>query len=150
MPPDHSVRFHDQEHLAEPAPIEHPGQHRQDRPVGFGEPGPVDLTLKNEDLMSEGNDLGITLIAGREEPADPREHQTDGRREETHRSTVRLERGYPTNTGSDEFLTPSWLDPRWIGVTSPGRTKPQYRARSLPALGFLEYAPWDLNPEPAD
>ncbi len=31
------------------------------------EPGPVDLSLQNEDLMAEGEDLGVTLVAGHQQ-----------------------------------------------------------------------------------
>ena len=63
MPPEHRVGFHDQEHLAAPATIEHSGQDREDRPVSLGEVDPVDLALQNEDLMAYGQDLGVALAS---------------------------------------------------------------------------------------
>ncbi len=34
------------------------------------ESGTVDLSLENEDLMAEGEDFGVTLVAGHEEQAE--------------------------------------------------------------------------------
>ena len=53
-----------------PAPVEHPGKHREDRPVGVGELCAFDLALGNEKLVSQREDLGVALIAGGEHPSE--------------------------------------------------------------------------------
>ena len=35
-------------------------EERKDRPIGIGEPWSADLTLKNQDLVAEGEDLSVT------------------------------------------------------------------------------------------
>ncbi len=53
----------DQHHAPEPLSIEGAREHGQDRPVGRAEPGPVDLSLQNVNLVAEGEDLSVTLVA---------------------------------------------------------------------------------------
>ena len=52
-------RLHDQQHLRQAAPVERLGEHRQDRPVGVGEPRPGDLALQHDELVAQREDLGI-------------------------------------------------------------------------------------------
>ena len=107
VPPEHRVGFHDQEHLAEPPTVERPRQDREDRPVRLGEPRPVDLALQDQDLMAQGQDLGVALVARREQPADPGHHQPEQTTGEEHQPTVGPDPRNPTKPRSDEFLASS-------------------------------------------
>ncbi len=70
VPSDHGGGFDDQHHGCESGPVEGGREHRQDGPVGGCESGTVDLSLQHEDLMSKGQDFGVTLVAGHEEQAE--------------------------------------------------------------------------------
>jgi len=71
VPADDRRGLHDEEHLAKAQAAEHPGQHREDCPVGLGELCSFDLALKNEQLVAQREDLGIALIARGEQPSEP-------------------------------------------------------------------------------
>jgi len=71
VPAEHCVGSHDQQHLPEPAPVEHRGQHREDGSVGLGEPQPIDLTLQDQDLVAESENLSVALVTRGEQPTDP-------------------------------------------------------------------------------
>jgi len=58
---------------------------REDRPVRVGEAGPIDLALQHEDLMAQGEDLGVAFVAGREQPSEPADQKVTEGRDEVHR-----------------------------------------------------------------
>jgi hypothetical protein len=71
VPADHRGGLHDQHHAVELLAVEGTRQHAQDRPVCRGEPRPLDLPLEDEDLMAEGEDLGVALVTGHEQQPQP-------------------------------------------------------------------------------
>ncbi len=85
VPGDHGRGLHDEEHLAEPSPVEDGGEQREDGPARLGENGTRDLTLQHEDLVAQRQDLGIAIVASREDPSEPCEDKTGEGREEAHR-----------------------------------------------------------------
>lgn len=76
VPADDRRRLHDQEHFGEAAAVDHGGEHREDRPVRLGELCSVDLTLQHQDPVTEGEDLGVAMITGSEEPSEPGENES--------------------------------------------------------------------------
>jgi len=84
VPPDDGGRLHDEEHVAETGPVERGGQHGEDGAVGLVEPRSGDLALQHEDLVAQGEDLGVTLIAASEQPTQAVEDQTGDRGDEVH------------------------------------------------------------------
>ena len=52
VPSDHRRGLYDEEHLGEASAVEHPGEHGEDRPVGFGELCSFDLALDHDELVS--------------------------------------------------------------------------------------------------
>lgn len=70
MPADDGGRLHDQEHLPQTGPVDHGRQHREDGAVRLGEDWSGDLALQDEDLVAQGEDLGVALVAGGEQPAE--------------------------------------------------------------------------------
>ncbi len=63
MPADHGGWLGGQHHAPEPLSIEGAREHGEDGPVGTGEPGTLDLSLQHQDLMTKGENLGVTLVA---------------------------------------------------------------------------------------
>lgn len=68
VPVDRGCRLRDQEHLSQTPPIERARGHGEDGAVGVGESGSVHLALQHQNLVTKGEDLGVALIAGREQP----------------------------------------------------------------------------------
>ncbi len=62
VPADHGGGLDDQHHPVETAPVKATGQYRKYGPVGGCESGSLQLSLQNEDLMAQRQDLGITLV----------------------------------------------------------------------------------------
>ena len=71
MPPDDCFGPHDMEHVGEASAVQHAGGEREDRAIRVGELSSVDLALQHQDLISEGEDLGVTFVTGRKEPPEP-------------------------------------------------------------------------------
>jgi len=84
VPSDHGCGLHDQENTAEPSPVEHIGEHREDRAVRVRELRTIDLALEYEDLVTQGKDFGVTAVAGREEPTEPGENEACDGSEQEH------------------------------------------------------------------
>lgn len=84
MPPNDGGRLHDEEHVAEARPVDDSGEHGEDGAVGLGEPRSGDLSLQDEDLVAQGEDLGVALVAGGEQPTEAAQHQTGDRGDEVH------------------------------------------------------------------
>ena len=61
MPADHGRRFHDQHHPNQASPVKATRQHGENGPVSGCESGPLDLSLQDEDLMAQGQDLASRL-----------------------------------------------------------------------------------------
>jgi hypothetical protein len=81
MPGQHGLRLNDQEHLAESGTVEHLGEHAEHEPVAVGEPRTGHLPLEDEDLVTKGQDLGVTTVAAREEEAESGDHEADDERQ---------------------------------------------------------------------
>ena len=62
VPAQHGARLHDQQQPGETAAVQGLGQHREHSPVGAGEPGPFDLTLQDQHLMAQSQDLRIASV----------------------------------------------------------------------------------------
>ena len=88
MPADHGCWLHNQHDLAQPRPCEHRREDGEDGPVRIGEPGPVDLSLEDEDLMAECEDLSVAFVSGRDQPSQPADHELKECRTEIHRPNV--------------------------------------------------------------
>ncbi|CAN5835089.1 hypothetical protein BH23ACT4_BH23ACT4_08330 [soil metagenome] len=71
MPPDDGLGPHDMEHVGEASTVQHAGCQREGRTIRVGELSSVDLALQHQDLMPEGEDLGVAFVTGREEPSEP-------------------------------------------------------------------------------
>lgn len=84
MPPDDRGRLHDEEHVAQARPVDRSGQHGEDGSVRLGESRSVDLALQHEDLVAQGEDLGVAVVAGGEQPTEAAQHQTRDRWDEVH------------------------------------------------------------------
>jgi hypothetical protein len=65
VPTDHRLGLHDQHDLRQPGSSEGGRQDREDRAVGVGEARLVDLSLQDQDLMSQREDLSVSLVASR-------------------------------------------------------------------------------------
>jgi hypothetical protein len=63
VPAQHGLGLDNQQHFAEAGPVEHARQQGQDRAVGVGEPRQCDLALQYQDLVAQGQDLRVTVIA---------------------------------------------------------------------------------------
>ena len=74
MPAQDGARRDDQAQLAELAAGQQPGQRGQDRPVGPGQPGSLNLVLENGDLVPQDQDLGVLGVIGPGEQGEPAEH----------------------------------------------------------------------------
>ena len=64
VPADHSGGLDDQHGAVEPPTVEGTRNHREDRPVSGCESWSLNLSLEDEDLMAEGEDLGVMSVAG--------------------------------------------------------------------------------------
>ncbi len=82
MPADHGRWVHDQQHLVESLAIEGICERDEHCTIGRCELGMVDLVLEHSDLMSKGEDLGVTAIAGRDEQADAGKRESDQPRDQ--------------------------------------------------------------------
>ena len=102
VPPQDGLGSHDQEHIAQPTAIQRPCQHRQDRTVRVGEPRAANLTTQNEELVTQGQDLRVTRVAGREQPSEPAGKDSYQRGEHRPRSARR-----PARSGLDDFSAPT-------------------------------------------
>lgn len=89
VPADDGRWLHDQEHLIQALAIEHPRQDREDRPISLGEPRSRDPALQDEDLVAESEDLGVTVVAGSEQPRNPGQHQAKETTNQKHQPRVR-------------------------------------------------------------
>ena len=57
--------------------------------IGVGEPRPADLALENEELVAEGEDLGVARVAGSEYPPETGEYKAhESRKEDQERKTL--------------------------------------------------------------
>lgn len=90
VPTDHGCWLHDQEHVVQTAAGEHGRKHGEDCPIDFSEPRSSNLALQDQDLVAEGEDLGVTRIAGGEQPTQPGDQQSDERRKWIHRPATVL------------------------------------------------------------
>lgn len=84
MPADDGGRLHDQEHFPQARPVDGGGQHGEDGAVVLGEARSGDLALQDKDLVAQGEDLGVALVAGGEQPTKAGQDQTRDGREEVH------------------------------------------------------------------
>lgn len=82
MPTDHSGRFHDQHHTPEPLPIERTRKYGQDRPVRGSEPGAIDLSLQNVNLVAKSEDLSITPVTGYQEQPETSDQEPEQMRKD--------------------------------------------------------------------
>ena len=62
MPADHRRRLHDQHHPNQTSPIEATRQQGEDGPVSGSKAGPLNLSLQDEDLMAQRENLGVLAI----------------------------------------------------------------------------------------
>lgn len=72
VPAEHGDRLDDEEHLGESVAVDGLGKHCEDRAVGVGEPRPLDMALQDEDLVPQGQDLGVAAVTGHYEQSDGR------------------------------------------------------------------------------
>lgn len=57
--------------------------------IGVGEPWPADLALENEELVAEGEDLGVARVAGSEYPPETGEYKAhESRKADQERKTL--------------------------------------------------------------
>ena len=60
------------------------GENSEDRAVGVGELCSGDLALQNEDLVAQGEDLGVAGVAGGEQPPESGQNEASQSREQGH------------------------------------------------------------------
>ncbi len=113
VPPNNGGRSDDEEHLGEPMTVDGLRQHGEDRAVGLAEAWAADLTLQDQDLMPQSEDLGIASIAGQHEKSDTGHQQTDevGNRPNTA-ATVPTSRRPRTST--NDVSAPSGCGRRFL------------------------------------
>jgi len=85
VPADHRLGLHDQHDLRQTRPYKRGGQDGEDRAVRVGEARPIELSLQHQDLMAQGEDLCVALVASREQPSEPTDQKVTERRGEVHR-----------------------------------------------------------------
>jgi hypothetical protein len=84
----------------------------------------VDLALQHQDLVAQGEDLGVSLVASREQPSEPADDEVTDCRDEVHRwQTVPTHAagnsrkhngdGFPAPTRSGGFVDGLTVGP-WI------------------------------------
>ncbi len=83
VPPNNGGGLDDEEHLGEPMTVDGLRQHGEDRAVGLAEPWTADLTLQDQHLMPQSEDLGIASIASQHERSHTGHEQTDEMGEQT-------------------------------------------------------------------
>ena len=76
MSADHGGGLDDQHHSVEASPVEGPGQQGENGSVGGSETRPVRLPSQDEDLVAQGEDLGVTLVAAHQEQPDTGDKQS--------------------------------------------------------------------------
>ncbi len=91
MPAEHGGGLDDEEHLAEPAALDGLRQHREDGSVGLGQPWPLHLALEDQDLVPQGQDLGVAAIAGHRQQPDTGDEQPQNVGERAEHSGHRTE-----------------------------------------------------------
>lgn len=84
VPPDDVGRLNDEEHVAEVGPVDRRGEHGEDGALGLVERRSGDLALQHEDLVTQGEDLGVAFVAGGEQPTEAAHDQPGQSRHETH------------------------------------------------------------------
>jgi hypothetical protein len=82
VPADHGGGLDDQHDGVEPAPVEGTRQHYKQDPICGGESWSLDLSLKDQDLMSESQDLRVTLVTGHQQQPKPGDQQPEQVRHE--------------------------------------------------------------------
>jgi hypothetical protein len=93
VPSEHCFGFDDQKRGSRSSTVDCRVEQREDCSVGVGEPRSSDLTLQDENLVPQGQDLCVARISGGEEPTDSRHNKATNRHEERHsRGTVTIVR----------------------------------------------------------
>lgn len=77
MPAQHGFWFDDQKRVASICPCHRGTEKTKDGAVGVGEVWSVDLTLKDEELVAEGEDFGVAGISCRENPSESVENKSN-------------------------------------------------------------------------
>ncbi len=75
MPAQHGLGANNEKRCPLAGAFHRRGENSEDRPVRVGELGSVDLALEHEDLMAEGENLGVAGIAGGENPPESGQNQ---------------------------------------------------------------------------
>ena len=84
MPAQHGVWFDDQKRVASSRPGHCRSKEGEDGSVGVGEVWAVDLTLKDEELVAEREDLCVAGVARGEEPSESFDHKANQSRKQGH------------------------------------------------------------------
>ncbi len=84
VPARHGLGANDEESGSVAGAFRCGGEHREDRRVGVSELRPADLALQHQDLMAEGQDLGVAGIAGGEHPPESSQNEACQSGEEGH------------------------------------------------------------------
>jgi hypothetical protein len=84
VPPEHGVWFDDQKRFVSMCPTHDSPENPKDRPVGVGEVWAVDLTLQDQDLVAECEDLGVAGVACGEYPSESVENKLNQSRKQGH------------------------------------------------------------------
>jgi hypothetical protein len=114
VPLEHCFGFDDQKRVPCSVAVHCRVEQREDCPVGVGVPRSSDLTLQDENLVPEGEDLGVASVAGGEHPAETGENEAHqsrkqgqerrtlpaGRRPETRGITARMTIRHPHAQGT--------------------------------------------------
>ena len=84
MPSEHGVWFDDQKRVMSTCPSHCRPEKGEDSAVDVSELWSVDLALQDQELMSEGEDLCVTGVAGGEYPSEPVDNKANQSRKQGH------------------------------------------------------------------
>ncbi len=86
--PAHRGRLEDQQCPMSTSPVHDRAEHGADRSIGRVESGSVDLALQHQDLVAEGEDLGIAAVTGGKQPSETPQNQSSEGRQRRHESRM--------------------------------------------------------------
>jgi hypothetical protein len=84
VPAQDGFWFDDQKRVASTCPTPRKPDKGEDGSIGVGQPRPSDLTLENQHLVSQREDLGASGVTGGEYPPEPGENEAHRSRQEGH------------------------------------------------------------------
>ena len=122
MPAQYGFGFDDQKRVALMCPTHCRPEEGEDGAVGVGELWSVDLTLQDQELMSEGKDFCVTSVACGEDPSESVDNKASQSRKQGHerrRLPARAMAKTREITGVGAEYSAVWVDQAKRGRTWP-------------------------------